>query len=48
MEVNGQLHDPTALPRGKSCRHALNRGLGGSQSSLESLEKRTENNDTHK
>lgn len=48
MEVNDQLHDPAALPRGKTCRCSLNRGLVGPQSGLDALEKRTEDNDTQK
>jgi hypothetical protein len=32
MEVSGQLHDPTALPSGKSPWYPLDRRLGGSQS----------------
>jgi hypothetical protein len=35
-------------PLGKSCRYSLNRGLGKPQSGLDTLEKRTEDNDTHK
>jgi len=32
MEVSGQLHDPTALPQGKSPRYLLDWRLGGLQS----------------
>jgi hypothetical protein len=38
--VSGQLHAPTALPRGKSPRYPLDRRLGGPQSGLDDLEKR--------
>jgi hypothetical protein len=31
MEVSGQLHDPTALPQGKSPWYLLDRRLGGPQ-----------------
>jgi hypothetical protein len=33
MEVSGQLHAPTALPRGKRPWYPLDRRLGGPQSS---------------
>jgi hypothetical protein len=32
MEVSGQLHDPAALPSGKSSWYQLDRRLGGPQS----------------
>jgi hypothetical protein len=32
MEVNGQLHDPAALPQGKSPSYPLDKRLGGPQS----------------
>jgi hypothetical protein len=32
MEVSGQLHDPAALPQGKSSWNPLDRRLGGPQS----------------
>jgi hypothetical protein len=35
MEVNGQLHAPTALPLGKSPRYPLDRKLSGPRSRSE-------------
>jgi len=36
MEVNGQVHDPAALPQEKSPRYPLDRTLGGLLSRYES------------